>query len=150
MNPQELRTLIQQTLEPHDLYSPEAEELLMATCANESHLGQYRMQIDGPARGIFQEEQEDLADLYTNFLKYHPQYLNAVGQHTAEDLVENDSLAILVCRLHYYRFPDKLPEANDIEGIWSLYKLRYNTPEGAATHDGFMACYQRYVLGTVH
>ena len=148
MEPQALRTIIQATLKPHNLYSVDAEELLMATCANESHLGEYRTQVDGPARGIFQEEQEDLTDLYNNFLKYHPALLEIVGQHTADDLVNADALAILICRLHYYRYPDTLPAADNIEGIWALYKKRYNTPLGAATHDMFIQCYNKYVLNT--
>lgn len=123
----------------------------MATFSNESWCGYYRTQAPhGPGRGIGQEEQEDLTDLYTNFLRYHPQYLAIVGQHTSDDLVNDDPLAILVCRLHYYRLSAPLPAANDIEAIWAYYKLHYNTPLGAATHDAFMACYQRYVLGAVH
>lgn len=122
----------------------------MATCANESHLGQYREQVNGPAKGIFQEEQEDLTDLYTNFLHYHPALLEIVETiqpgATAEDLVNNDPLAVLICRLHYYRYPDVLPDAGDIEGIWSLYKHRYNSETGEATHDQFIACYKKFVL----
>jgi hypothetical protein len=149
MTSSELRALIQTTLKPHNLWSPSAEELLMATAANESHLGEFRTQIDGPARGIFQEEQEDLTDLYTNWLHFHPELLDIVEamqrQPNVDDLIDNDPLAICVCRLHYYRYPDALPAPDDIEGIWKLYKLRYNTPEGAATQQGFMQCYAKYV-----
>ena len=89
-----------------------------------------------------------MTDLYNNFLKYHPVLLQAVENikpnATADDLVNNDPLAILICRLHYYRYPDVLPDHNDIEGIWRIYKLRYNTPEGAATYDQFIECYRKY------
>jgi hypothetical protein len=73
MNPHDLRTLIKNTLTPFNMYSAIAEELLMATCANESNLGQYRTQSgNGPARGIFQVEGNTFNDLFTNYLAYHP------------------------------------------------------------------------------
>jgi hypothetical protein len=149
-----LRSLIQSTLTPIGLYSPNAEELLLATCANESNFGMYRVQGGGgPARGIFQMEAEDFNDIWTNYLAYHAtlafQIKNYNGGHqgTADDMIYNDPYSVCMARIHYARKPGALPDANNIEAIWAYYKQWYNTPQGAATHDTFIAKYNHYVLG---
>jgi hypothetical protein len=154
LNPANVRTLIQQTLTPIGIYSRNAEELLLATCANESNFGEYRTQDgDGPARGIFQMEGEDFNDIWTNYLAYHGtlafqiKNYNAGQQGTVDDLVNNDPYAICMARVHYCRAPGALPDFNDIEAIWAYYKKYYNTPQGAATHDAFIAKYNKFVLG---
>lgn len=147
----DLRALIQSTLTPMGLYSRNAEELLMATAANESHLGEYRRQINGPAIGIFQEEPEDFRDLYANFLQDRPKIEGLLAPlsstQTVDDLETNDPYAIAICRLHYMRAPGDLPAADDLDGIWTYYKAHYNSEQGAANADAFTACYRRYVLG---
>jgi hypothetical protein len=154
LNAAALRTLIQNTLTPMGVYSLNAEELLMATCANESNFGEYRTQAPhGPARGIFQMEGEDFVDIWANYLKYHStlasacEALNNGQSGTVEDLVNNDPYAIAMARVHYSRAPGALPDSADIEAIWAYYKAHYNTPQGAATHDTFMAKYKKFVLG---
>jgi len=148
----DLRKLIQSTLTPLNLYSTNAEELLMATCANESNLGEYRTQIHGPARGIFQMEGEDFDDIWKNYLHYKPELAakimsnNNGKQGTVDDLINNDAYAIAMCRVHYLRSPGSLPPSTDIEQIWNYYKLHYNTPQGGARHDEFIKKYNLYVL----
>lgn len=151
LDPQALRTLIQQTLTPIGLYTRNAEELLMATAANESHLGEYRRQIGGPAIGIFQEEPGDFTDLHDNYLSYRPILLANVDKLSqscrVEDLENNDAYAVAICRVHYLRAPEALPPADDLGAIFSYYKEFYNSVEGAATAQNFSACYRKYVLG---
>jgi hypothetical protein len=149
-----LRALIQSVLNAIQLYSADAEELLMATCANESNLGRYRTQAKGgPGKGIFQIETSDFNDIWTNYLKYHTDLaakvkaLNYDTQGTAEDLVNNDRYSIAMCRVHYLRSPGNLPAANDLDAIWAYYKRFYNTPGGAAVEGIFKYKYQQYVLG---
>src|SRR5260370_40232291 len=67
LEPKIFRHLIKDTLTPLGLYSADAEELLMATCAQESLLGQYRHQVNGPAIGIVQDEPADFNDLWKNY-----------------------------------------------------------------------------------
>jgi len=149
----DLRALIQQTLSPINLYSANAEELLLATCANESDFGIFRKQVNGVARGIFQMEGEDFNDIWTNYLAYHStlafqiKNYNGGQQGTVDDLINNDQYSICLARVHYARKPGNLPPANDIEAIWAYYKQWYNTPQGGATHDQFVAKYNKYVLG---
>ena len=152
MIPQTLRNVIKSTLIPLGIYSTNAEELLMATAANESNLGEYLTQESGgPARGIFQMEGEDHNDIWKNYLGYHMDLYAKIhqisGPCTTDDMETNLPYAIAMCRVHYMRAPGNLPDGSDIEGIWSYYKAHYNTPQGAATHDEFMQKYNRYVLG---
>lgn len=148
-----LRSIIQSTLIPMGLYTRDAEELMVATCANESNLGQYRTQApNGPARGIFQMEGEDHDDIWKNYLTYHGDLSAKLhqlsGTCTIDDMVNNDQYATAMCRIHYLRAPGSLPVYTDIEGIWNYYKLHYNTPQGAATHDTFIAKYNKFVLNS--
>lgn len=152
IEPQELRDLIRSTLTPLGLYSADAEELLVATCAQESHLGVYRQQIGGPALGIYQMEPEDFYDIWKNYLAYHPQLADAIRALNTStvgvipgELINNDAFATAMARVHYLRAPGTLPAAADLEAIWAYYKAHYNTPAGAATHDQFIANYHRYV-----
>lgn len=149
-----LRTLIKQVLGQIGLYDSNAEELLMATCANESNLGRYRTQAKGgPGKGIFQIEISDFSDIWTNYLAYHKTLAsgvmtfndNQVG--TANDLVNNDRYSIALCRVHYLRCPGNLPSAVDLDGIWQYYKKYYNTEDGAAIESIFKYKYETYVNG---
>lgn len=148
MNPDDLRQLIRATLEPLGLYSASAEELLMATCAQESRLGEYRHQIGGPALGIFQMEPGDHDDIWTNYLAYHFDLATDLRrianqlQPAASDLQNNDPYAIAMARVHYARKPGALPTPTDLEGLWEYYKHWYNTPAGAATRDEFVRNYK--------
>lgn len=153
MNPESLRQLIRATLMPLGLYSEDAEELLMATCAQESRLGFYRHQVNGPALGIFQMEPEDHDDIWKNYLAYHPALGSALSRianqlaPAASDLQFNDPYAIAMCRIHYERAPGALPAAADLTGLWNYYKQHYNTPQGAATYEQFVNNY-RLTLGS--
>ena len=152
LNPADLRALIQKTLTPLNLYSLNAEELLLATCANESDFGVYRTQGNGGcAKGIFQMEGATHDDIWHNFLAYHSGLSSQLHLLSArcntDDMINNDPYAIAMCRVHYLRGRGNLPDSTDLEGIWAYYKLHYNTPLGAATHDEFMAKYNKYVLG---
>lgn len=154
MEPIALRALIKSVLTSLGHYSAEAEELLMATCANESNLGRYRTQAKaGPGKGIFQIEITDFNDIWTNYLKYHADLASKVKsfnndkQGTAEDLVNNDRYSIAMCRVHYLRSPGQLPASTDLDAIWLYYKKYYNTEGGAAVEGVFKYKYNAYVLG---
>jgi hypothetical protein len=147
-----LRLLIQNTLKPLALWNQNAEELLLATCAQESLFGTYRTQGGGgPARGVFQDEGEDFNDLWANYLTYHPtlaqevKKLNNDHQGTVDDLINNDPYAIAICRIHYLRAPGSLPDYRDLQAMWVYYKAHYNTPAGAATQLQFEMHYKKYV-----
>ena len=150
--PQDLRDLIKQVLTPLSLYSDDVAELLLFTCANESHMGIYRTQApNGPARGIFQVEGPTFTDVFRNYLLYHPNLDIAIGNlftiqpPSVDELVTNDKAAIAIARVQYLRAPGAIPKKDDLQGIWNYYKKYYNTVLGAATQTGAMLAYEQYV-----
>jgi hypothetical protein len=152
LNANLLRGNIQNTLTPLGLYSLDAEELLMATAAQESLLGQYRTQMGGPALGIFQMEPFDFNDIWANYLHYKPiavpiQALFTANIINVQDIVNNDAAAIAMARVHYLRAPGMLPAATDLAGLWAYYKRVWNTPLGAATQQQFYSNYHNLVQG---
>lgn len=154
LNPRDVRKLIQTTLTPMNLYSANAEEIMMATCAQESLMGTYRIQEPSHiAKGIFQEEDSDFNDMFVNYINYKPGLLKQVTAlfkqqpPTCMELVTNDKAAVAICRIHYLRCVGPLPDKSDINGIWTYYKKYYNGP-GAATFDQFIHNFNAYVLAS--
>ncbi len=124
-----------------------AEDLMIATCAQESRLGEYVHQVNGPALGIYQIEPASLHDLWFWVQHRRPRWdgaFAAVGVSPAatsvnEDVLYNLRLATLVARLFYYRVPAPLPTESTLENLWGYYKPFYNTSLGAATLGEFQA-----------
>lgn len=144
-----LRQTIKATLTPLSLWSPAAEELLMATAAQESLLGRYRTQGGGgPALGIFQMEPNTFHDICVNYLAYHPvldakiKALTPGSRADVSDLINNDPFAVAMARVHYLRVPHPMPNENDLAALWHYYKVYYNSVLGAATQDEFYRHYQ--------
>lgn len=147
--------VIEPVLRDAQLHSDAAVELLMGTCAQESHLGTYFAQLGGgPALGVFQMEPATHDDIWGNFLKYkdsspYTKILNDLTRpysHNAEILYWNIRYAALMCRIHYLRMPGALPDADDIRGLGEYWKQHYNTPKGAGTVEEFVDNYQRFVM----
>ena len=136
---QMLALVIRPALEKIGLWSRSAEELVLGTAIVESGLTYLKQHGDGPALGHWQVEPATHDDLYTNFLNYRPELgsklmqLRAAGLTLDENLATNLMYGAAVCRLCYYRKPDALPEAGDIEGQASFWKQHYNTIFGAGT-----------------
>ena len=136
---QTLALVIRPALEKFSLWSLSAEELVLGTAIVESGLTYLKQHGDGPALGLWQVEPATHDDLYTNFLNYRPELgsklieLRAAGLSLDENLATNLMYGAAVCRLCYYRKPDALPEAGDIEGQASFWKQHYNTIFGKGT-----------------
>ena len=150
LNSPTLRQEIRTTLQPMGLWSANAEELLLATCAQESGFGQYRTQLGGgPARGIFQMEGEDHDDAWKNYIAYKhtlvTQLINLSPTHQTDDMINNDPYAIAMCRVHYARRPGALPDPANLTALWNYYKAQYNTASGGATETEFFSNYKEYV-----
>ena len=134
-----LSMVIRPALSKINLWSPSAEELVLGTAIVESGLTYIRQWGDGPALGLWQVEPATHDDLYTNFLNYRPELgsqlmeLRAPNLSMDENLATNLMYGAAVCRLCYYRKPDALPEAGDIEGQAAFWKQHYNTPLGKGT-----------------
>lgn len=150
MKKNELQNLITETLLGINLYSDNALNLLLGTCAQESAFGKYRKQLGGgPALGIFQMEPATFRDICDNFLRYKPeliskiQKISQVDSFEPNDLVNNDKLAICFARIHYLRVKSSIP--SDISGWAKYWKQHYNTRLGKGTEDEFIQNFKMFV-----
>lgn len=131
--------IVRPTLEAAMLWSPAAENLLVGTAIQESGLRYLRQLEDGPALGVYQIEPATHADLWENYLSYRSELSHRVNWFLAdlpsaeEQLVTNLAYATMIARLVYYRRPEPLPDADDIDGLATYYKQHFNTPLGKAT-----------------
>lgn len=129
-----------------------AEVLLMATCAQESKGGTYLHQINGPALGIYQMEPETYQDLISYIQPKQALRQKLLSSCNFDvfpphqnEIVTNLKYATIIARLYYLRFPEPLPAANDMDGIWKYYKKYWNTEKGKATQNEFYANYKAFI-----
>jgi len=148
INAKQLRMLIvRHTLHEMDMWSPASENLVMGTCAQESHLGSYIKQLsNGPALGIYQMEPNTYLDvlaivwpLYRNYSEWLKTY---VIPNDPNALIYDLRLATVMCRLHYRRQQEPLPAYDDIIGLARYWKKYYNTEEGKGTCEEFIHNYR--------
>jgi hypothetical protein len=153
-NNQFRQLIIRPALNLINLYSTNAEELLIATMAHESKGGRYLAQIGGDARsakGAFQEEPATAQWLLDKISKEHPGIYTALKIASSgwfdivDDLVFNLYFSTQMARLRYYVTPAPLPEPQDLDGIWNIYKTYYNTSKGDATKNEFVADYYHFI-----
>lgn len=157
IEPSHLREyVIVPTLTKLGLYSESAVELLMGTAAQESHLGRYLHQINGPAIGIYQMEPATYRDIYANFLRYKDRLREKVDALRAavgtidpseREMHGNLYLATAMARIHYLRVPTPLPSAGDLWGLAHYWKVNYNSYLGKGTEEEFVQNYNRYCKG---
>ena len=158
MNSQQFRILaVRPALQYIGLWSASAEELLMLTAAQESHLGEYLHQLgSGPAVGAFEMEPFTHDDIWRSFLQGKANLATKVRDLAgyrwrtaafppASEAAGNLYYGCAMTRVFYLRCPGALPDPHDVRGMAQYYKLHYNTPEGAATVDQAIDNYRRYV-----
>lgn len=150
----DLRELVvRPTLKHLNLWSPAAEDLILGTAAQESAMGTYLAQINGPALGIYQMEPRTWADILVNFLSFKESLDKLVEDLKTKDcivsgpeeMIGNLYYATAMCRIHYYRVPEALPVHKDVKGYARYWKKYYNTELGKGTEDEFIENYKRYV-----
>ncbi len=158
----DLRELVvRPTLQHLRLWSPAAEDLVLGTAAQESAMGTYLAQINGPALGIYQMEPATHNDIWDNFLKYKDNLEYEVRMLTRwgslkqneqmpdnihqDELIGNLYYATAMCRIHYLRVPEMLPVHKDIKGYAAYWKKYWNSELGKGTEEQFIANYKKYV-----
>lgn len=151
--------IIKPALKQIDLYSPEAEQLLVGTCAQESQLGTHLHQEDGPALGIFQMEPVTHDNIWKDFLFYKPDLTNAIlSGHdkvaclvnapipiVADEMIFNLKYACQMARVRYFWIQEKLPEFGDIEGQAKYWAKYYNTIMTTTQVQKYLDSYEKYV-----
>jgi hypothetical protein len=149
INAIQLRTLIvRPTLIKCSMWSQAAENLMMGTCAQESHLGQYLKQIpNGPALGIYQIEAATYHDIkkivYTKDFRLRSDFLKVYDlPDNPEQMIYDLQLATVVCRLGYARHKEPLPRDTDVVGMARYWKEYHNTKIGKGTIQEFIINYE--------
>lgn len=150
MDPEQFRHhILRPVLKQIELWSPEAEELLMGTAAVESGF-RYLHQIRGPAVGIFQMEPKSIMDLL-GWIGQRPRAKASLIPYTLPQLpiVEqchgNLYLITALARWYYYRIPDPIPVK--LAGQAEYWKRYYNTPLGKGTEQKYISAYNRLIKG---
>ena len=113
-----------------------AEQLLLGTALQESRLTYLRQLRKGPAMGLFQMEPATHKDIWEHYLPAKPGIrlkLQKGFDCHAETMITDLVYAACMCRVHYYRVPEKLPPAGNFQAQAEYYKKYYNTPLGHAT-----------------
>lgn len=125
-------------------YSKAAERLLLGTAIVESGL-KYTKQINGPALGFFQMEPATHDYIWLKFIgatrrEHLLQGLSklAVKPADSKEMRNNPFYAAAMARINYLRFPEALPDENDIEAIAVYWKKYYNTAAGKGTVERFI------------
>ncbi len=147
--------IVRPSLKAAGLHSDPAEKLLVGTACQESHLGRYLVQIDGPALGLYQMEPGTHDDIHVNFLKYHDDLRVHIFRTSGMPLYRNDEMpsptnliynlryATLMARAHYLRFKPPLPHEDDIEGQALYWKKFYNTDHGKGKPEEYLNNWER-------
>lgn len=144
--------IIEPVLSKLQLYSKNAEELLVFTCAAESLGGTLLHQIKGPALGIFQMEPATYTDIWTNYIRNRNKLatLMALNMECSrippiERMIYDLHFACAMARIHYARVTEALPDAANPEAIWDYYKKYYNTQAGKAKKEDSIKKYQDFI-----
>lgn len=144
--------IIEPVLSKLQVYSKDAEELLVFTCAAESLGGTYLAQNKGPALGIYQMEPATYSDIWENFIRKNSKYAMLMSLNMGcsripapDRLIYDLHYATAMARYHYMRVKKSLPCSSDVDSIWDFYKQYYNTPNGAADKSGAIERYTAFV-----
>lgn len=143
------------TLDALRMNSPSAVSLLLGTCAQESEVGSYIAQIKGPAMGIYQMEPATFRDLWANYLPRHSDIEEKIRRdfngraNNASQMISDLRYATAMCRIHYKRVADPLPDPDDVWGLGHYWKKHYNTEQGAGTVEEFVRNFERYIMGNI-
>ena len=150
IDPQHFRDrVIRPTLEYLDMWSQAAENLLIGTALVESNLSAL-VQDGGPALGVYQVEPATHDDILVTYLFDKPDLDRRVCEfaggipplaRVAEQLVVNLGYATAIARLVYWRRPEPLPDASDVEALGLYWKQHYNTRLGAGDPAEFVRRY---------
>ena len=149
---------------PYD--TPSGRRLVLGTIAVESDLRFLYQMGRGPARGICQMEPATALDIWRNWMEprweqnqgqlrkaflrstgLDPKHIFASGETVGYYLASSLALDIAMCRLHYYRRPEPLPD--DLPGQAAYWKQHYNTPLGAGKPEEYVARWNKHRLGVL-
>lgn len=146
--------VIAPTLKHFNMWSEEAQDLLLATAAQESNMGSFLMQVNGPALGIWQMEPATYVDIVYNVIYSNKRDLKSEIESYfsylpltsyVDKLIYDLRYACLFCRLQYWRYKEPLPPAGDVDAQFAYWKKYYNRNEVKGSLSEFVLNYSKYV-----
>ena len=144
--------VVRPVLEAIGSHSMAAENLVLGTALQESNTHYLRQLAEGPACGLFQMEPATHDDIWDNYLGYRNELSGQVssflvpGRERVEQLIWNLAYATAMCRVHYRRVPEPLPDATDIQGLAAYWKQHYNTSQGKGTVQEFAEKFENAIV----
>ena len=151
MDPKHLRLyIVRPALESIGMHSPAAENLVLGTAAQESKFRWVRQHGNGPALGLFQMEPATHGDIWSSYLRYKPTLgtrirkaiqIGILSRPEADRLMWDFRYAAIMCRVHYRRVKDPLPDEHDVWAMGHYWKDFYNTHHGRGTVEEFVDSY---------
>ena len=129
-------------------------QMMLAIAAQETHCGLYFKQMgNGPARGIWQVEPKTSRDTYLNYIGYKNGLSELLEGMYSPILkaphIQSPLYNCAIARLCLYRYPEAIPKLGDRDGMWTLYKKRYNSVLGKATKAEWNENWEQYVAPSV-
>ncbi|MBL4648083.1 MAG: hypothetical protein JKY13_03925 [Gammaproteobacteria bacterium] len=148
--------VIRPTLQRIDLWSEASENLLLGTAAQESQLGYYLAQEQGPALGIYQIKPSTHRKLWNNYINRCNKLVDQIkgflptNCHTLEmmdnELITNLAYATVIARLIYQQADVPLPKAHNVESLARYWQRYYKLSLDEDCINNFIYNYQQYVL----
>lgn len=146
-----LKEVIRPVLRDIGLGGVYAEAMVLGTACQESHCGLWLVQLgNGPARGIYQMEPATHDDIWDHFIQHRPELVTKVNRWRCQygngmgpgEMTYNLAYATIMCRLHYYRRPEPMPDT--LQGQAQFWKSVYNTPLGAGTVEQYIDSWRQF------
>ncbi|MBL4613611.1 MAG: hypothetical protein JKY27_01880 [Magnetovibrio sp.] len=135
--------------------SQAAQNLLVGTAIQESHVTYLKQLGGGPALGVMQIEPATHDDVWTNYLAYRNDLAKVVlgfaagDSHDADQMPWNMGYGVAMARLIFWRQSDPMPtDANDLQALGQYWKDHYNTINGAGTVDEWVENYTKYATAS--
>ena len=142
---------VRPALDAINLWSTNAEELLIAICAHESLGCSYLIQVGGPALGPYQMEPDTHDDIWAKSLHDGTPLKETIlrycldGNPFAHQMCWDLQYATMMARVFLLRIPEALPDASDVTAMANYWKKYWNTPLGAGNVSDFINNYHSFV-----
>lgn len=147
--------VIKPTLKRLGIYSKAAENLLLATAAQESGLGSHLKPAGQRALGIYQIHSLSHRHIWDDHLAKHSEMASIVRglasqhdflTHPHAELATNLSYATAIAWFMYARHANfTLPKTNDIDALAETWKRFYHPKNNCSTAD-FSENFERYIM----
>jgi hypothetical protein len=152
-----MNVVIKPSLNAFGAFQDNVGQLLLGIAAQESQMGSYLKQIEGPALGVWQMEPATHRDIHQNFLVYRPELRSNIymvcGMEDDNQIPPDSTMAFNLCygcamaRVKLLRSKDPLPFFNDIAGQAIYWKNNYNSLAGKGDVAAYLNNYARFVKG---